>query len=265
MKSEITPLVSIIIPCFNAEKFIFQTLSCLLEIDYLNWECIIVDDGSTDRSARIIKEFCSKDNRFILFKQANAGPSVARNIAISKSQGEFLLPLDADDLISKSYISEAVEVLKKNPKIKLVYCNARMFGRKNKPWELPVYSFKSLLIENMIFCSALFRRSDYNKTNGFDPNLRYGREDWDFWIELLKSGGDVYKIEKVHFFYRTHKKSHNKVANSNIASIRKYVFQKHRSLYDGVIDNPIQLFQEHALFKKSYNILRRLTFRKPIP
>lgn len=259
------PLVSVIVPCFNSERFIAQTLNCILEIDYPNWECVVVNDGSTDHSQNIIDEFCSRNIQFKSYKQENAGPSAARNFAIAKSKGEYILPLDADDLISKSYISEAINVFLKKPSVKLVYCNARKFGRKNKFWKLPDYSFSSLLIDNMIFCTAMYRRSDFLKTNGYDINFRNGREDWEFWIEFLKSGGEVFKIEKVHFYYRTHKRSHNKNANKNIVAIRKQVYEKHKELYNNLIENPIQLIHEHAHYKKKYNILRRLTFQKPLP
>lgn len=258
-------LVSVIVPCFNAENFIAQTLNCLLEMDYTNWECVIVNDGSTDNSQSIVESYCSKDSRFISIVQQNLGPAAARNAAIANSKGEYILPLDADDLISKSYVSEAVALLDGNPSIKLVYCNARMFGRRNRVWKLPQYSFRSLLLYNLIFCTAMYRRSDFLKTRGYDPTFRQGMEDWDFWIELLKSGGEVYKIEKEHFFYRTHKKSRNKSAHKNAVDIRKQVYDKHRSLYENIIDNPIQLIHEHTYYKKKYNFLRRLMFQKPIP
>jgi len=264
METSNYPLVSVIVPCFNAENFIAETLNSLLNIDYPNWECIIVNDGSTDNSKEIIERHCSKDARFINIWQPNSGPSTARNKAIANSNGCYILPLDADDLISKSYISEAVAVLERNSQVKLVYCRARLFGRKNKAWNLPDYSFKDLLIENMIFCTAMFRRSDFLKTPGFDENLRNGREDWDFWIEFLKTGGEVFRIEKEHFFYRTHKMSHNKSANKYIASIRMIIYNKHKPLYENLIENPIQMMYEHAYYKKKYNLLRKLTFRKPI-
>lgn len=259
------PKVSIIVPCYNSEQFIEQTLKCVSDIDYPNWECIVVNDGSTDSSQELIDNFCLNDKRFITYRQNNSGPSAARNYAISMCNGDYILPLDADDLITKDYISEAVEVFQLNPKLKLVYCNARKFGRKNCLWKLEEYSFKKLLLDNLIFCTALFRRSDFLQTRGYDVNLLSGREDWDFWIELLKTGGEVYKINKVHFFYRTHKNSHNRLANKNIEAIRKQVYENHKEQYEGFIDNPIQLTHEHAYFKKKYNLIRKLTFRKSIP
>jgi len=264
MNSE-RPLVSIVVPCYNAQPFIAETLQCLMEMSYQNWECVVVNDGSTDLSEKIVLDYCNSDKRFRYYTQPNSGPAVARNTAIGFSLGEYILPLDADDLISKTYIEEAVNVIHGNPNIKLVYCNVQKFGKVNKRWNLPDYSFQHLLRENMIVCTALYRRSDFNKTRGYDPALKLGREDWDFWLELLKSGGDVYKLDGVHFFYRIHKVSRDKKANQNLALIHKQIFENHHELYSDFIDNPIQMMAEYELYKKKYNKIRKLTFRKQIP
>lgn len=258
------PLVSVIIPCYNAELYIEETLQSLTEISYKNWECIVVNDGSTDNSEEVIVKFCDNDKRFKYFRQSNAGPSVARNYAISKSVGEYILPLDADDLISKTYIEEAVNIIHNNKEIKLVYCNAEMFGLLNQKWNLPNYSFPELLKENMIFSTALYRKSDYDNTRGYDPKFKLGREDWDFWLELLKSGGEVHKLEGIHFFYRIHETSRDKKALQSLAALRMQIYQNHRELYLDFIENPIQLLAEHVYYKRKYNKIRKLTFRKPI-
>lgn len=259
------PLVSVIIPSYNSGAFVESTLNCVISVSYPNWECIVVDDGSTDNSLQIINNFCKGDSRFKVVQQPNSGPSVARNTAIAHSNGKYILPLDADDLISDSYIGKAVEILEARPNVKVVYALAEKFGRRKGFWHLPEYSFRSLLFENMIFCTALYRKEDYLKTRGYDPLLRKGREDWDFWLEMLKTGGDVYRLPEVHFYYRTHKTSRDKDANRNIAAIRKRIYENHWELYSDFIDNPLHIYHEHAFFKRKYNILRKLTFRKPIP
>lgn len=259
------PKVSVVIPAYNAAPFIAETIASVKAVSYPTWECIIVDDGSTDSTVSVAQSAIAADSRFSLITQSNSGPSVARNVAIANGEGTYILPLDADDLISPNYISKAVEVLEAEPQIKIVYCNAVKFGHKNGFWHLPEFSFRELLKENMIFCTALFRRADFDKTRGYDPLLRKGREDWDFWLELLKTGGEVYKLPEVHFYYRTHKRSRDKDANRNLAEIRKQIYQNHRELYADFFDNPIQIYHEHAFFKKKYNFLRKITFRKPIP
>lgn len=261
----VNPKISVVVPCYNAAKYVAETLLSVAKSDYPNWECVVVNDGSTDDSERVVTAICSADKRFRLLSQENSGPSAARNLAITHCTGELVLPLDSDDLISPDYLKEAAAILMLQPDIKLVYCLARKFGRKNKAWNLPEYSFDKLLVDNMIFCTAMFRKEDFMKTRGFDETMRSGREDWDFWIEFLKDGGRVHRIEKVHFFYRTHKHSHNKTANQSISAIREHVGRNHREVYLGRIEQPAQLLWEHSYFKKKYNIIRRLLLQKPLP
>ena len=92
-------LVSIIIPVYNAEKYLMETLDSVLTQTYSSWECIIVDDGSTDTSKNIALDFCLDDKRFKYYYQTNSGPSVARNNGVEYTQGDHIQFLDADDVL----------------------------------------------------------------------------------------------------------------------------------------------------------------------
>lgn len=250
-------LVSIIIPSYNQANFLSETLDSVLSQNYQNWECIIIDDGSTDNTKEIAQKYYSKDKRFKYIKQENQGPSVARNNGILNSSGKYILPLDSDDLISKDYLQEAVDILENKPKIKLVYCEVELFGDASGIWNLPDYSYEKILLGNMIFCTAMFRRSDYNKTSGYDKKMRDGLEDWDFWLSLLKEDDIVYRIPKVHFFYRIRQKSRNKEAyanNKTTEGIYNYIFLKHKDLYDGKI-NP--LYEKYEKYLKDQEIQQK--------
>ncbi len=257
------PKVSIITPCFNREKFIAETLDCIQRIDYSNWECIVVDDGSTDNSGKIIQEFVQKDNRFKYIYHTNRGISITKNTAVANSCGKYIFPLDSDDLISPFYIKEAVEIMESNRNVKVVYAAGATFGIKKRKWHLNDYTFKDLLISNCIHNSALFRRIDFDKCGGYDPDLVIN-EDWDLWINILKNGGEVVKIKKEYFFYRKHDESTIMRYPNQDANMLKVFYQKHKELYADLLDNPILLLFEHRRFKEKYNQLRWLTFRKPI-
>ena len=257
------PKVSIITPCFNREKLIAQTLECILKIHYSNWECIVVDDGSTDNSGKIIQEFVQKDDRFKYIYHSNCGISISKNTAVANSNGKYIFPLDSDDLISPYYIKEAVEIMENNPNVKVVYADGAYFGDKKKKWHLNDYTFNDLLISNCIHNSALFRRIDFDKCGGYDPGLVVC-EDWDLWINILKNGGKVVKIEKKYFFYRRHNESNNLKYFGQNAEMLKVFYLKHKELYEDLLDNPIALLYDHRKYKKKYNLLRQLTFRKPI-
>ena len=257
------PKVSIITPCFNREKFIAQTLDCIQKIQYSNWECIVVDDGSTDNSRKIIQEFVQKDDRFKYIYHTNRGISISKNTAVANSNGKYIFPLDSDDLISPDYIKEAVEIMENNPAVKIVYADCVFFGDRKKKWHLNDYTFNDLLISNCIHNSALFRRIDFDKCGGYYPGLVVN-EDWDLWVNILKNGGEVVKIKKEYFFYRKHAESTILKHLGENTDVLKFFYQRHKELYTDLLDNPLLLLYEHRKYKMKYNRLRRFTFRKPI-
>jgi len=229
------PLASIVIPCYNQSKFLKETLISIINQHYEHWECIIIDDGSTDHTSSIARQFESKDKRFKLFVTPNQGVAKARNFGIQQSIGTYILPLDGDDLISDSYLKEAINAFENNPKLKVVYSHAQFIGFQKGIWDLEPYSYKNLLRSNMIFCSGVFKKNDFDTTEGYDPHLTEGLEDWEFWIQLLKNGGEVLKLPKLHFYYRIHEKKgdsrSNKISQEIELSLRKKIYEKHSSTY----------------------------------
>lgn len=194
--------ISIIIPCYNQAKYLPDTLESVLLQTYNAWECIIVNDGSPDNTGEVARKYCERDRRFRYVYKNNGGLADARNYGIGISSGEFILALDSDDKIAPTYVEKAIQYFDKNPETTLVYCKADRFDGKQGPWDLPKYKYENLLWENCIFCSAIFKRSDYNKTTGYNINMKCGLEDWDFWLSLLHKDSLVYRIEEVLFHYR---------------------------------------------------------------
>lgn len=105
------PLVSILIPCYNAEKFLDETLHCCVEQTYSNTEIIVVDDGSTDDSLEKLKRWESKYQQIHVYTQTNQGAAHTRNVALDKSQGEYVMYLDADDIVSLNKVENQVKIL----------------------------------------------------------------------------------------------------------------------------------------------------------
>ncbi|WP_329806601.1 glycosyltransferase [Flavobacterium facile] len=246
-----SPLVSIIIPVFNDEKFIKETIQSVKNQVYINWECIIVNDGSVDSSESIIQNEISNDSRFTYVFKENSGVSDTRNLAIKQAKGEFILPLDSDDLISVNYILDCVAVFEKQPNTKLVYCKAEFFGEKKGAFKLRAYFYKDLIVRNSIFCSAMYKKADYLNTDGYDSNLKLGLEDWEFWIQLLDENCKVVKINKVHFYYRIKEISRNSIHenDSKLKQIHEYIFNKHKALYEDL------LFKGHPKLDSVYNLV----------
>jgi len=219
------PLVSVIIPVYNSEKYVKETLDSVLASDYQNIEIILVDDGSSDNSLSIIKEYEEKHHNIRCFAQANKGASAARNNAISKAGGTYILPVDADDLISKGFISEAVQILVNNENVKVVSPTAEFFGDKTGLWKLPPFSLNLLARRNMLSCCALYQKSDWERAGGYNEHV--AREDWVFWISVLKDGGDVVRLSNIGHYYRIHANSKRVKDRSQ----KKQIIDKINDLY----------------------------------
>lgn len=248
-------LVSIIIPCYNQGEFLEECLSSVYDSSYKQIEVIIINDGSTDNSKEII-EALSFNFNFKFIHQENSGPSIARNNAIQASSGAYVLPLDADDLIGTNYIEKAVEVLENQDSVGIVYCNAELFGEKSGIWNLPSFSLDRMLTENLIFNCALFRRSDFDKTIGYNPNMKEGWEDWDFWLSILELKKEVVKLELVGFYYRIRSNSREHASiDGRMERLRKQIYQNHLQFYIDSFSNPIEQhfkIKELKEYKKSF-------------
>lgn len=239
------PLVSIIVPCYNQAQYLPETLQSISEQDLDDWECIIVNDGSPDNTEEVANEWCKKDKRFRYIKKENGGLSDARNYGIKKSSGIYILPLDSDDKISDKYTKEAISILEENPEVKVVYSKAMMFGLEQGEWHLLPYSYENMLfVRNCIHCSGIYRRSDYDKTIGYNPNMRKGWEDYDFWLTLIKKNDIVVRLEDFHFFYRTKRLSMRTEISENIErELRLQIFRNHENIYLEYI-NPIEMYND---------------------
>lgn len=225
------PLVSIIVPCYNQGKYLGEALDSVLAQTYQDWECVIINDGSRDNTEEVAQEYCQRDCRFTYLYQENQGVVAARNNAIRSSHGQYILPLDGDDKIAPTYIEKAVAVIEQNPEVSIVYCDAVRFGAREGLCLLSEFSVERMLIENCIFCTALYRRSDYDKTIGYNPNMNQGLEDWDFWLSILEQGGTAYKIPEVLFYYRINNTSRNRSLDNIRIKLIDTIVSNHPQLY----------------------------------
>ncbi len=241
--------VSVIVPCYNQGHFIMDALNSVAYQTYNNWEIVIVNDGSTDAETNSLLAKLKFKNTKVLSTQ-NFGLAQARNIGIAASDGELIIALDADDMIGETYLERAVKYFQENANIKIVYSRAAYFGKESGEWELPEFSMKGMLKQNLIFCSAIFKRMDFEPTHGYNPNMKFGWEDWDLWLTLLSKGGDVYKIPEILFFYRKHDLS-------MVEDIQKVVGRR-QFLEQQLIRNHTALYLKY--FPEPLTLLRTLDF-----
>src|SRR5690606_20109294 len=257
--------VSIVVPTHNHSEFLNECLESVFNQTFEGWECIIVNDGSTDNTAEIVQPWLEKDIRFKYVEIINSGVSAARNKGIEMANSEWILPLDSDDIINSQYLEKAIPFLKKENQV--IYCQAELFGDRTGIWELPDFEFPLLLIKNLIFCSAFYKKSDWLSIGGYDESFSVGYEDWEFWINLLSryENPKVIRIDYVGFKYRIKQISRNEDLMRNekqMNATRNKIFIKHLEVYEqeygslqSVALQNIKLSEKNKLMDKSIRML----------
>lgn len=223
------PLVSFIIPYFNAGNTIQETIDSILNQSYPNYDIWIVNDGSTDeKSLEKLKELENLDKVTVLH-QENTGPSVARNLAIESIRAEFFVPIDGDDLIEENALMDSVTHLKDNLELGAVYGNFTWFGAKQGGKKQCNFLLEKQFLMNQIAVTALIRKEMWKELGGYDKFLsKPGLEDWEFWLRASLSDWKLKCLDIPFFKVRVNEHSRTyQVANKNIDRIKKYVYEKH--------------------------------------
>jgi len=226
------PKVSVIIPCYNYGRYLPETLESVMHQSTSDWECIVVDDGSTDDTKGIVADFIAKESRFKYYYQENKGVSTARNTGISIAKGEFIQFLDADDLLEKRKIECQVEFLEEHHDVEIVYGYANYFltdqpelrmqglTPDSPPWMskisgkgLPV--IQELIVRNiMTISSPLLRRRVIDKCGFFIDGMKYC-EDYEYWLRSALKGVSFYYLDlnETCVLIRVHEEStsHNRL------------------------------------------------------
>lgn len=257
--------VSVILPCYNQGIYLTEALDSVLRQTCSDWEAIIVNDGSSDCTEQVALEYMDKDERIRYYKQENKGVSAARNLGISKAEGEYILPLDPDDKLMPEFIDKCLNYLMQHPQCTLVYTQTCFFGIKKGLWKLPAYSdYKLLLLKNCIVCTALLRREDCLKIGGYDEEMRTGLEDWEFYIRLLGEHTIVHQVSEPLFFYRIKEVSRNTECNRKevYQKILMYIYKKHIECYAYYYGIPLELLQDLAFYKRKYEQHHNKWYRK---
>ena len=225
------PLVSIIIPIYNRANLIKETLDTIHKQSYSNWECIIVDDGSTDKTFSILSSYVTKDSRFKCYKRplkALKGGNAARNFGLEMSSGQLINWFDSDDLMEKSFIEDKVQLLM-NKDVDFVVSRCENFYKDGqvKPFFIGANKTAKLNVDNFIQRKVFWVTGDLmvkRKQLGsitFDPVIRSGQE-FNFFIKLLANNqlNGVF-LNKIVYKRRVHEQSiqgslNDKIKNKNI-------------------------------------------------
>lgn len=260
------PKVSVNICCYNSEKFIKETLQSILDQTFNDFEVIVIDDGSKDKTRQIIKSF--SDSRIKYFYQDNQGLSISRNKAIELSKGKYIALIDHDDCWIPDKLELQVQLLEKNAKIGLVYSDSYIVDEKLNIKNRFFIDFlpyrgniiKPLLHLNIIPClTAVFRRELVDMIGDFDPALAI-TEDYDFFIRIAFVA-DIDYIDKPLARCRIHSdnttgKNLEKLYKETISILRAYDNKTKDSTIKKVITE--QLMKNYRMLVLFYLKFNRL-------
>ena len=264
------PLVSIVMPAYNSEKTIIKSIKSILDQSYHNWELLIVDDGSTDKTEKIVLDCIKKDKRIKLIKNNGKGVSSARNAGIDKSEGEYICFLDSDDLYSKHVLKNRVKFMKEK-NVDATTCEIVLtdYDFRELGWVIKGknrITFKDFHSCPVHTASVMFKKKVLENLR-FDENISNG-EDWLMWQRIARMGIDYYKVENCRVFYR----QQNGAVRRN--------FLKHENMLLDVIDivygedagckSPLEEYRygittpkkEHVILKRRIGLLNYLLLEK---
>lgn len=237
-----SPLVSVIIPSYNAENFIEQTINSVLKQTYQNFEILVIDDASKDGTKSIVEKLSLNQNRIKFFEVEHTGrPAVLRNLGIKKSRGKYIAFLDSDDIWLEHKLQEQIKLIEAKKNISFVYSVSKTFGDVNifsEKYEILPLPFKAahnknelLKKGNPVTCSTVIAAKQLIlQAGGFDESSDLAFvEDYDLWIKL--SGfGPVGFIPKIHTLYRVHGAQSSNTWNVKSDRLAKLSNQKNLNL-----------------------------------
>ncbi|MBI34601.1 MAG: hypothetical protein CMP67_04470 [Flavobacteriales bacterium] len=241
--------VSIIITNYNKSEYLREAIDSALRNLNEESEVIIIDDGSTDESKEIMKSYSNHPGVRLIFKE-NEGVIKTRNRAVEESQGKYIIQLDGDDIMEDGFVSKALSKIQESDNIGIVYGQTSFCGSKSGKWDLGTFNLQKQLYTNQIVITALFKKDDFIKVNGYDEKFKDGYEDWDFWLSLIKLGREVKQIDEPALKYRILDNSRNhSISSENQKELNRKIYKKHQSLYLAHFEDPINLFWDNLFLR----------------
>ena len=210
-KEDKKPLISIVTPVFNAEKYLAETIESVQAQTYKNWELLLVNDGSKDNSLKIAKEYAKKDKRIKAYSIKNSGAAVARNTGIEKAKGDYICFIDADDLWKKGKLEKQLKFMQEK-KCAFSFTGYEFANEKGEPNGKVVnvpekITYKQALKNTTIWTSTVMLDiTKLKKEQVYMPNVQRG-QDTATWWKILKIIDNAYGLDRVLSIYRRPDKS----------------------------------------------------------
>jgi glycosyltransferase involved in cell wall biosynthesis len=203
-------LVSVLIPVYNTEKYIEETINSVLNQTHANFELIVVDDGSTDSTALLVEKFCKIDARVKLIRQKNQGVSAARNTGFNASKGDFIAYLDADDVWRSKNLELWLQKFASDDDFGVVHSDCQVIDSNSNKVNTFHHGYEGYLLDNLLLggkwingtSGSLVKRKIVESVGGFDLDLSTGA-DQEFFFRIA-SKGKVGRVAEVLWYYRIH-------------------------------------------------------------
>jgi glycosyltransferase involved in cell wall biosynthesis len=243
------PRVSIVMPVFNAGRWLGQALDSVAAQSYRDFELVIVDDGSTEARTRALLDDAARRPGVALHRTGNRGPSHARNLAIELARGTYILPLDADDYLAPAFLAKTVPVLDADPEIGVAYTWVGLVGSHHGVWRTGEFTVQHLLTRCTVHVASLFRRELWADVGGYDSSFVESCEDWDLWLSAAARGWRGRCVPEVLVYYRRSASSRERHARTPGISTRlmRTLVAKHRPLYEAHLEDAIAgMYEERA-------------------
>ncbi|MBU2952155.1 glycosyltransferase [Tamlana agarivorans] len=259
------PLVSIIIPTYNRACLLAETLDSILAQTYTNWECIVVDDGSTDDTDKVMADYCREDERFQYHHRPEErlpGGNAARNYGFKVSKGEFVNWFDDDDVMLKEFLETKINGFKTHTKFVIAshyLVDEDLNYPKFEELEETSYLFKDYLLWKLriITNSILFRKAYLLKTTLFDENISKGQETELFSRLFFRIKKDSYKVLNTPLFlYRQH---NNRISDASLKYVKPYKSSQSYTAIENFKKSII--LQDHVLINSLYKYIIDAFFR----
>ncbi|MDR0498780.1 MAG: glycosyltransferase family 2 protein [Holophagales bacterium] len=244
-----SPAVSVIVPAYNTEKYIAECLDSVLAQTFKDYEVICIDDGSTDKSLSIFEEYARRDSRIKVMHQKNQGVVAARNNAIATAHGEYIAPLDSDNIMMSDCLETLYNFITTHD-YSVVSCSVRFFGELSKEkiyWDWPKPTkYNMYAYRNGLDNFAMYPKKFWEKYGGYDHLFDKGLEDYDFWLNFFDDGQKVIRLSDRLAYYRIKsiEESRNKQASKMRDELRANLRRKHpkmiKYIYVFKIIRPLQ-------------------------
>ncbi|MBI5696867.1 MAG: glycosyltransferase family 2 protein [Nitrospirae bacterium] len=232
------PRVSVIITSYNYGRYLAEAVESVVAQTCRDYEIIIVDDGSTDDTPEVADALKARypSHRIKVVTQQNQGLSGARNAGIWEAAGEYIQPLDADDMLAPDYLEVTVKALDEDPGVSFVYTAPYYFGelacRHKGGGPDREFSLDRLINTNILSICAMFRKGAWEDVGGFKLRGRHtGYYDWEFWLSLAEAGHTGRFIDRPLYMYRRHEGSEVAGAMLRHREITYWIRGQHLRLY----------------------------------